>query len=106
VENEAKIINLMQFARKAGKLICGLEATIRGLNRGQIHVLVAATDTSAHTLKKLNHAVAEIESKVKLIQIGSTEELSQALGLPYTAIYGVADKNFAVKITEYWTTNE
>ena len=96
----------MQFARKAGKLVCGIEATIRGLGRGHIHILIAAADTSENTIKKLSHALVEQDSKVKLIRFGKTEELSQALGIPYTAIYGVADKNFAAKITEYWTSNE
>jgi ribosomal protein L7Ae-like RNA K-turn-binding protein len=39
---------------------------------------------------------------VKIILTGSQKEISYALGLPITGVFGVSDKNFAAKILEYW----
>lgn len=96
-------MNLMQFARKAGKVIYGADACIRSLHRRHIHVLILAEDLSENSLKKIQNIIAENKYKVTIISLGTQKEISQALGLPITGIIGVMDKQFAAKIIEYWT---
>jgi len=104
--NKAKMINLMQFARKAGKLVSGYDATIRALNRDLVYLVVTAEDSSERTLKNLQHALEPLKARVKHLSFGSQTELAQALGLPDTAVFGVLDKNFAGKIVEYWQAED
>ncbi|MEF3695138.1 MAG: ribosomal L7Ae/L30e/S12e/Gadd45 family protein [Candidatus Cloacimonadota bacterium] len=104
--NKAKMINLLQFARKAGKLVSGYDATIRALNRDTVHLVVSAEDSSERTLRNLEHALEPLKTKVKHISFGSQNDLALALGLPETAVFGVLDKNFAGKIVEYWQAED
>lgn len=100
------MINLLQFARKAGKLVSGYDATIRALNRDTVHLVVSAEDSSERTLRNLEHALEPLKTKVKHISFGSQNDLALALGLPETAVFGVLDKNFAGKIVEYWQAED
>ncbi|MCD8480073.1 MAG: ribosomal L7Ae/L30e/S12e/Gadd45 family protein [Candidatus Cloacimonetes bacterium] len=99
---EAKIMNLMQFARKAGKLASGTDACLRGLHHKHIHLIIIATDTAQRTVSRVKNDLNEAGNKVMMIQLSSQEELSAALGLPLTGVYGISDKNFAAKMIEYW----
>ncbi len=98
----SKILNLMQFARKAGKVISGLDACVRGLNRHIVLLLVVAEDTSIRTQNMILRANENSPSPVKVITTGKQKEISDALGLPITGVFGISDKNFAAKIQEYW----
>lgn len=97
-----KIITLMQFARKAGKLIHGFEACQRGLNHNLIRVLIVAEDISERTMKSLDGINRSLDHPIKMISLGSKAELSAALGLPESGIFGISDRNFATRIIEYW----
>jgi ribosomal protein L7Ae-like RNA K-turn-binding protein len=97
-----KILNLMQFARKAGKLVAGVDACMRGLHHKHIHLLIVAADTAERTVKRVHNELSESGQKLPIIQTGSQEEISAALGLPKTGVFGIGDKNFAAKISEYW----
>jgi ribosomal protein L7Ae-like RNA K-turn-binding protein len=98
----AKMLNMMQFARKAGKMISGLDACIRGLNHQHIRLLVIAEDTSERTKKSIINLNNSSTYPVKMIVTGTQREISYALGLPVSGVFGISDKNFAVKIMEYW----
>ncbi|MDD4310424.1 MAG: ribosomal L7Ae/L30e/S12e/Gadd45 family protein [Candidatus Cloacimonetes bacterium] len=97
-----KIVNLMQFSRKAGKLVSGLEACIRGINHQQIRLLIVAEDTSDRTKNNIIRSNNSNSNPVKMIFTGTQREISYALGLPVTGVFGISDKNFAAKIMEYW----
>jgi len=97
-----KILTLMQFARKAGKLVSGMDACDRALNHQIIKLLIVAEDSSERTKATLKSKLGCLVHPVKLIQTGTQQELSNALGLPITGIFGISDKNFAAKILEYW----
>ncbi|PKN73302.1 MAG: 50S ribosomal protein L7Ae-like protein [Candidatus Cloacimonetes bacterium HGW-Cloacimonetes-3] len=99
---DARILNLMQFARKAGKMVSGLDACVRGLNHHVIRLLIVAEDTSIRTQNNLLKTNSSSPNPVKIILTGSQKEISYALGLPITGVFGVSDKNFAAKILEYW----
>lgn len=101
-----KIINLMQFARKAGKLVCGAEATMRGVSHRQIRLVIVAADAAERTIKRMEQFLELSEQPPQLIRLGSTEAISAALGLPKTAVFGVAEKNFALKMKEYWAADK
>lgn len=101
-ERDSKILNLMQFARKAGKLTAGVEACLRGMHRKHIHLIVIAADSSERTVKKVNFEINASGAKLPVISFGSQEELSIALGLHQTGVFGISDKNFAAKIMDYW----
>jgi len=101
-ENSVRIINLMQFARKAGKLVSGTEACLRALRSPHLRLLVLAADTAPRTLKRINQATVQSGRQIPMLQLSSQNELSAALGLPVTAVYGILDRQFAAKMLQYY----
>jgi len=97
-----KIINMMQFARKAGKLVAGIDACMRGLHRKHIHLIVVASDSSDRTVKRVKAEAGEYSAKLPVISLGNQIEMSAALGLPKTGVFGISDKNIAAKIMDLW----
>jgi ribosomal protein L7Ae-like RNA K-turn-binding protein len=101
-EITSKIVNLMQFARKAGKLVSGTDACLRAIHGKGLHLIIIAEDTAERTVKRIINATAENGGKIPVINLGKQTEISAALGLPITAIFGVLDKQFAAKMKEYY----
>jgi len=50
-EKYSHIINLMQFARKAGKMVSGTDACLRDLRNNNLKLIIIAEDTSLKQLK-------------------------------------------------------
>ncbi len=96
-----KIMALLQFARKAGKLIHGYETCKKHIQNRKIDLLVLAGDLSAQTRTKIVKSAQIAESRIPIKEFSTQEELGSALGLPYTGIIGILDKNFAGKILSY-----
>lgn len=101
---EARILTLMQFARKAGKLIHGTEACLRAALRHKLSLLIIAGDTASRTQTRVQNTLKMNGVSVPTIQLGTQDDLSNALGLPATGVFGVADRQFAAKIQEYHTS--
>lgn len=101
-ELNPKILNLMQFARKAGKLVAGVDACTRGMHHRHIHLIVIAADTSERTVERIRNEIKAGGNKLLIILAGEQAEISSALGLPITGVFGISDKNFAAKMIEYW----
>jgi len=97
-----KILTLMQFARKAGRLSAGMDACERALKHQNLRLIIVAADSSERTKTSLKRIMGNLAIPVKLIETGTKQELSVALGLPETGIFGISEKNFAAKIFEYW----
>jgi len=101
-ETESRILSLLQFARKAGKIIHGTDACLRGIFGSKIHLIVLAADISDNTLERILRKIDTIQRSVAQIKILDKSRLSQALGVPDTAVFGVTDKQFATRILELW----
>lgn len=98
---QMKVINLLQFARKAGKIVTGADACIRELNSRGLRLVVIANDISERSVRRIEHQINELDLTTPLIRLGSQEILSNALGVHQTGIYGVKDKQFAARMLEY-----
>jgi ribosomal protein L7Ae-like RNA K-turn-binding protein len=96
-----KMITLMQFARKAGKLVWGTEACLRNAQHGKLKLIVMATDTSTRTKKRVAGALQLQEAVPPSLELGTQSRISDALGLPETGVFGLTDRRFADKIKEY-----
>ena len=96
-----KIINLMQFARKAGKITAGADACIRELHSHGLRLIIIAADTSERSVARINAALLEQGVHANILRLSTQQELSAALGLPLTGIFGVTDKQFATRMLEY-----
>ena len=100
-----KILTLMQFARKAGKLVSGFNACERAIDKKDIFFFFLALDSSERTREKMKKmgAIPGVSPLVR--ERGSQAGISSALGWPLTGVVGIKDKNFAGKIMEYWLSD-
>ena len=92
----------MQFARKAGKLTHGYEACQRGLQHNLLKVVIMAEDISERSKRSFEIQNNSLPHPIQIVSIGTKADLSMALGLPESAIFGISDRNFAARIVEYW----
>ncbi len=100
-DTEQKILTLLQFARKAGKLVNGFEACKKEILHGKVRLLILTQDISDNTKDRIVKFVIETDSRIPVHQFSTQEVLSAALGLPWTAVFGILDNNFASKIVSY-----
>lgn len=102
VDTEKKILTLLQFARKAGKLVHGFEACKNNMLSNQLKLMILTEDLSKNTVSKIIKFRKLMNISTPIREYGTQEELSNALGFPWTGIIGVLDNNFAGKILSYF----
>ncbi|HNZ06869.1 MAG TPA: ribosomal L7Ae/L30e/S12e/Gadd45 family protein [Candidatus Cloacimonadota bacterium] len=93
-----KMTTLMQFARRAGKLISGYDACLRAMHQHKLYLVLLAEDTAPRTCRGIDHALNENQIAIPLMRAGNQTDLSQALGLPKSGVFGIGDKQFAKAI--------
>lgn len=97
VQREVKLLNLLGLSRKANMLTLGFDATAEAICRGQVKLLVMATDISQNSLEKISKLI--IEHKVPSISVLKSQDLGLALGREQLAIVGLTDSGLADKFT-------
>lgn len=102
MDKTAKAINLLQFARKAGKVVHGADACERAINRNKVYLVVLCEDLAPRSGAKIKRQVEESHCEIPVLVFGTQSAISAALGTPITGILGVTDKQFASSIQRYW----
>lgn len=91
-----KILNLLGIARRAGKLVMGTDSLLNTLPSRKIKLIFLASDVSDSTYDKIDRKAYYYQ--VPVVNIFSTEELSQALGVSSIKIIGIIDEGFTKSI--------
>ncbi len=102
-DNLTKATTLLQFARKAGKLVHGYDACLRAMHHNKLYLVLIAEDTAPRTKRGITTAILENKNHIPIMVMGSQERLSAALGLPTSGVFGLGDKQFASAIQKYGT---
>ena len=91
---EKKLLGLLGFAARARKLICGADLCRDAIRRGQIPLVLVASDASANTLKRITDACKYYETDLCQVPIPASD-LSKQIGKTASiAVIGVTDMNF------------
>jgi ribosomal protein L7Ae-like RNA K-turn-binding protein len=93
-----EIRGLLGLARRARNLTVGSRETRTGMHRGDVLLVVVATDGSPRDRERIGR-VAE-EQEVPLVTAGTREELGAAIGQGAVTVLGVRDRNLAAGIAE------
>ena len=97
--NSEKILSLLGFAAKAGKLSFGTHATQFAIESGRAKLVLAAEDISEKSVKELNFKANKKSITVLNLKGISTAELSKRVG-KNCGILAVTDQGFADAITK------
>ena len=87
-----KIIALLGFANRAGKLAIGRSAVIKAHLKNKVYGVVVAADAS----DKIASITADWQ--VAIFTCGTKDELGQILGRDKVAIIGIMDQGFVKAI--------
>ncbi len=88
-----KLLSLLGFAQKAGKLATGDETCELYLKRKKVKLILLATDAAENTLEKWKWAGKG--NNVPVYAIADRETLSHAIGKANRTVVAVLDSGFA-----------
>ncbi len=89
-KTEEKLIRLLQFAQRAGKLKFGV-GMLKTLNR-KIKVIIISKDISENNLKKITKFN---DSKSPIIQIRSMQSIGESIGHEPVSVIVITDTDFS-----------
>ena len=92
----ARLRGALGLAKKAGGIITGFAKVEAGLSRGEVTVLVAASDGAADGRQKLAHKARR--DAVPIVDILTSEELGMALGRTNVIHAGATNAGWATHI--------
>ena len=98
MNNNQKILNLLGLATRARKIVPGEEFVMNSMKTPGTIVFLA-TDAGANITKKIHNRALTYNNKV--IDLFTTDELSQAIGKQNRKVILLDDKGFIKKINEY-----
>jgi len=84
---------LLGFASKSGKITAGDNATKDKLKKGNIYLIVLASDASHELIDY--YTFQSVKKKISLICAGSKLDLGLAIGKSQRAVVGITDKQLA-----------
>ncbi len=89
-----KILTLLGFASKAGKLSYGFDAVKTALMQSKSKLVLMANDTSAKTKKEITFFSDKFKTEVLILEAYDMETLSHAVGRK-CGVVSVNDSSFA-----------
>ena len=92
----SKMLTLLGFAAKAGRLCYGMDTTVAAVKGGKARLVITAADISEKSRKEILFYRAKFNTEVILSDI-SIEQLSHAVG-KRCGIISVNDEGFAKAI--------
>ena len=88
-----KIISYLGFAKKAGKLLTGVNTCTFAISKGKVTLVILSEDISENSEKKIMKEIRKY--KVQYVKYGNSEDLSRAVGSSGRNVFAVCDKGFA-----------
>lgn len=95
----SKILTLLGFCSKAGKISYGMNTTVASLKSGAAKVVISAVDTSEKSKKELIFHAEKYGTESLILSV-TAEELSHAVGRR-CSVLSVNDTGFADAIKKY-----
>lgn len=101
---KTKILTLLGFAQKAGKLISGANTVENIIGRNECKLAIIASDSSPKYVKNLITKCEYLDQRY--IVFSTKEELGKAIGKSQRALLVVKDKNIADEIFNIFKKTE
>jgi ribosomal protein L7Ae-like RNA K-turn-binding protein len=98
-----KIITVLQFAKKAGKLISGSDAVQRFARSGKVKLIILTTDLAFQSRRKIFFLNQNLN--IPLVTWGTKNDTMQ-FSPKEAGIIAITDQNFANGVLKYLSYNE
>ena len=93
-----KILSLLGFAKKAGKLVTGSNAVLRSILYGDAFVVIVTKDAGNSVKDKFKRLC--LENGVKFYILGNELDFERATGEKNKVIYSVIEAGFSNKLVQ------
>lgn len=104
--NDDRILSLLGFARKAGRISNGHDAAISSIVKNKAKLCLICSDASQRLKKEFAHACSYDDKNIPLLDCSfDMLTLSKAIGIK-AAVVTVNDEGFAKKIYSLYTKND
>ncbi len=91
-----KIMTMLGFAKKSGKITSGEGITLENLKNGRVRLVVLATDASLNTAKRIKDKSSY--RNIQVVECLDRYEIGKAIGIDERVVVGITDKGFADSI--------
>jgi len=91
-----RVLGLIGLCTKAGKIVFGTEACIEAIQRKKVKLILVAEDAAVRTKENFSYYCEQ--NKIPVMQFGSIEEISKAIGKNNKAVVGIKEKNLSDEI--------
>lgn len=91
-----KVITLLGFAQKSGKVLSGEYMVLEALKKGKAKIVLLAVDTSENTKKRISDKCSF--RNINCYEVLTKDEMSQAIGKEARVAVAITDNNFAKSI--------
>lgn len=96
VYQSRKVLGMLGISAKAGKIVCGNDATIEDIERHRVKLVIVAENASDRTKKNIRYICDN--NDVPILEFGSIDEISKTIGKNNKAIIGIKSKSLSVEI--------
>jgi len=93
-----RILSLLGFAKKAGKLVTGSNAVLRSILSLESSIVIVNKDAGKSVKEKFKRLCEE--NDIKFFVFGSEAEFEWATGEKNKVIYSVCDEGFSNKLVQ------
>ena len=93
-----RILSLLGFAKKAGKLVTGSNAVLRSILYGEAYIVIVTKDAGNSVKDKFNRLCSV--NDVKFFVFGDEESFERATGEKNKVIYSVTEAGFSNKLVQ------
>lgn len=98
-----KIPSIVSLAKKAGKTVNGEGAVKDAVRSGKASLVILAEDVGKNTEKSITNSCAYYG--VRLVRMGTKEEMGRSIGRSFNAVIAVCDRGFAESIEKQVVAN-
>lgn len=94
--NNKKILGLLGLCTKAGEICCGTDACIDLIQKNKIKLIIIAGNAADRT--KRNFKFLCNKSNIRIVEFGTIDEISKAIGNKNKAVIGIKNDNLSNEI--------
>ncbi len=93
-----KILSLLGFSKKAGKLVSGTNAVLRSILSGDAYIVIVTEDAGNSVREKFKRLC--LENGIRFYVFGTEKEFEQATGEKNKVIYSVVEAGFSDRLAQ------
>ncbi len=94
---DQKILRAVSLCRKAGRLVCGFDASAKAMNTGEAELLIILGDLSPGSTERIRFRAEATDTDFIILEETDVYDVARVLPKP-SGIIAITDKNLAAMV--------